>query len=95
MHVHKDVSLHPRVRAVEVETVVVAAAEHILDKVNNRAGPIAAGEIHHVVIANRLTEEVPRENTVASALDATRAVAKLERCRRGRKVAGRGRAWDW
>src|SRR5216117_628387 len=40
MHVHKDVALHPRVGAVEVETVIVAAAEDILDEVNNRPGPI-------------------------------------------------------
>src|SRR5437773_9933870 len=87
MHVHKDVALHPRVGAVDVETVIVAAAEDILDEVNNRARAVAAGEIHHVVITYWLAEKIPKENTVPTALDAARAVAKLELRGRGRKIA--------
>ena len=85
MRVQEDVSLDPRIRAVEVEQVVIAAHEDVVDDLENRARSIAAGEVERVIVALDLAPEVARENAAPARLDAARAVDRLEAPRGGRE----------
>ena len=51
--VHEDVALDPHVRAVDVEQIVVRADHHVVVKLEDRAGAVAAGEIEHIVVVTR------------------------------------------
>src|SRR5204863_7601239 len=62
VRMHEDVSFDPRVRAVEIQQVVVAAHENVIQEMHNRATPIAAREINRVVVTADPAEEVARED---------------------------------
>src|SRR2546421_202199 len=80
MTVQEDVALDPRVGAVEVQLIVARAGKNVIQKLDNGlVGPIAAGEINHVAIADGKAKEVARENAMAAALDAAGSVYQLKR----------------
>src|SRR5438093_8225618 len=87
MDVHENVPLDPCVGAIDVETVVLRTGKDIVNEMHDRTRPIAAGEIHHVVITDGGAEKVPQENAVPAAFDSSRAMDQLEFGCRGRKHA--------
>ena len=46
VHVHEDVPLDPGVGAVQIQAVVARAIEHVVDELQDRARPLAAGEVN-------------------------------------------------
>ena len=75
---HEDVSFDPRVRAVEIQQVVVAAHENVIQEMHNRATPIAAREINRVVVTADPAEEVAREDAMTTAANSARAMNWFE-----------------
>src|SRR5262245_19130210 len=51
--VQEDVSFDPGVRAIEINPVILRAAEHVVDEMYYRARTIAASKVHHFIVANR------------------------------------------
>jgi len=74
MTMHEEVALHPRVRAVEIEDVVIGANEHVVDELGDWPGPVAAGEIDDVIVTNRNAEIIAEEQPSSAAFDSTGAV---------------------
>src|SRR5439155_1928575 len=88
VQVQKDVSLDPRIRAIEVEPVIIAAGDDVINELHDRlARPVSSSEINHVIVAVRLAEKVAQENSASATLDTTGAVARLELRDGGGKVA--------
>src|SRR2546426_1411737 len=78
MAVQEDVALDPGIGAVEVQLIIARAGKDVIQKLDNGAGPIATGEINHVVVADGNAKEVARKNAVAPALDAARSMDQLK-----------------
>jgi hypothetical protein len=66
MHMHKDVAFDPSVRSIEVQTVVLRAAEHIIDKMHDWTRPVPAGEIDDIVVANYAPKKFREKNSVSA-----------------------------
>ena len=84
----ENIALNPGVRAIEIEAVVVAAGDDIVNELHDRLPwPVASCEIHHIMVTARFAEEVAQKDSVAVAPDTARAVARLELGGGGRKIA--------
>src|SRR4051794_1888611 len=81
----KNIVLHPGVGPVEIEDVIAGAHKDVVDEMNDRARPIAAREIDHVVIADWTAKKVPGKNPMSATLNAAVAMDHLEPPRRVRK----------
>src|SRR5439155_6840859 len=82
MDVHEDIALDPRVSAVEIEVIVRGAVEDVVDDLENRPGPLAAGKIDGVVEAPGVTEIVVAENSAAAGENSVDAMKALGTRRR-------------
>ena len=59
----EDVSLNPRIGAVEIEHIVTATRKNVVVILDNRlAGTVAAGEIHDVVVPRGAAEKIVAHN---------------------------------
>src|SRR5881296_305852 len=87
MAVEEDISLDPRVGAVEIQDIVVRADEDILEELDNRSRSIAPGKINRVIVARWLAEEVAQEQAASAGFDAARAMHQFKRSRGGRENA--------
>src|SRR3954471_6087517 len=77
MRVHKDVSLNPGIRAVQVEVIIRGSIKDVIDDLENRPGPIAAGEVDRIIEAPGVPKVVVPENSVASQGDAIDSMQAL------------------
>src|SRR5438094_4744388 len=79
----KNVPFDPCVSAVEVEHVVTRADKNVVIILNNWLIkiPIAAREIHNVVIAGGAAEKAFTHNAATAGFNAAHAVQELERRR--------------
>ena len=82
MAVQEDVAFNPGVCAIEIEFVIAATGEDVVDELNDGRRAVAAGEINDVVVAHGQAEKVPDENAASAALDAAGPMHRLE-CSRG------------
>ena len=67
--VHEDVALDMGVGPVQVEPVVAAAEEHVIEHLKDGPGPIGSQEIDDVVAAGAESEDIAIEDQILVALD--------------------------
>src|SRR5688572_18694629 len=70
MNVHEDVPFDPRVGAVEIQNIVIAAVEYVVDELHDGPRPVATGEIDRVIVTDRLAKKVAQENPATARFDA-------------------------
>src|SRR5687768_17044447 len=75
----ENISFDPCIRTVEVKQVVITSFKNIVDEVNDRAGAVATGEVHRIIVARHTTEKVPDKNTMATGSNPERPVDGFNR----------------
>ena len=90
MDVQKNVPFNPRVRAVQIQNVIAAAGEDVVVELNDRlVRPVAAGEVHDVVVAARAPKKTLAHDAAPARLDAASSMHEFKgrRARRENAVA--------
>ena len=89
VHVQENVPFDPGVGAVEIEDIIAAADEDVIEILDDGLTQVAvaAGEIHDVVVTVGCAEETMPHNAPASGLDSLGPMHQLEGGRRGGKRA--------
>src|SRR4051812_962318 len=87
MSVKEDISLDPRIGAVEIEVIVACAVKDIVDHLQNGARTVAACKIHSVIVPKRMPEIVVAQNSMPACFDAAGAVNEFKQ-RRGCRKCG-------
>ena len=81
MHPEKYIPLNPRIRRIQIQTVVRRPVKHVPDHLQNRTGTIPAREINRVIEPPRVPEIIAPEHAVAARRNPRHAMQHLRRTR--------------
>ena len=77
MRMHEDVSLDPGISAVQIEVIIARAVEHVINHLQDGAGPLSASEINGVVKTPGMPKIIIAKDSVATGWDAVHAMQHL------------------